>query len=288
MIKLNELHKYNNKKGVIFLITNTFNNKMFVGVSANSIIDDFNKILEGEEGVLLAGAINKYGKSAFVVEILEENKPDHQLKGFQMYHISRHKSFLESGYGYNNIVKKPLKDDTEQKKEGKYYIIKENEIKLFNTHKEIAEYLNFSVCYIRNILLGKRKSNKYDEIGYCKNGSFEKVVYKGQSDEYFKYKKGEKKKIADKKYNTKVANDIKEANIKKVLEVDLSKWLNKELLREEIEILVDELSLQSTSKKKGKWNTVKKYLILSEKYIVNEKQIMIYGKKFKTIIINLV
>lgn len=64
--------------------------------------------------------------------------------------------------------------------------------------------------------------------------------------------------------------------------------LNKEILKEDVTVLTDELALKSTSGKLDKWNTVKKYLLFSGAYSMKERQAMVYGESFKTITINLV
>lgn len=280
MMKLNELSKYEGKYGVVFLITNTFNGKLFVGASAGNLPEDLNEILKSEEGSLLSGAIAKYNRSAFTLKVLKEDVKEDLLEGFTNYYISKYKSLVESGNGYNKLIR------VEPFSKPKYYIVQNEETFIFDKYEEVADFLDISISYATNIFNGKRQSDKYNEVGLYKDGIFEKVEYEGRSEEYIKYEKGKKSKEAIKKANDKILNAIKEENIKKVLDADITGWLDKEILKEEIEPLLQVLDIKSTSGKPGKWSTAKKYLLQSGKYEVTEKKVMVYGESFKVIIIS--
>lgn len=75
----------------IYCFTNKENNKKYIGQSADverRILDHWRALSRGKDNcTLLQYAYNKYGKSAFDVEVVAECSP-HQLDEFEMYYIS--------------------------------------------------------------------------------------------------------------------------------------------------------------------------------------------------------
>ena len=274
MIKLNDLHEYNNKKGIIFLITNTFNGKRFIGASANNITNELNGILESEEGVLLAGAIAKYNKSAFIVEILEENKPEGVLKGFVNYYIMKYKTLLSDG-GYNKIV---VKADKSKEIEPKYYLIKDGKLQFFYNQTEMAETLGIAKITLSKMVNGKRRNTKCEELGVYIDGQCVSAEYIGE-----KVCKDTKSK---ERYCEGVER-VKAENLKKINDADLSEWIGKELMSKEKAIIASQLALTDVKGNKGTWNTAKKYIQLCGKYEVKEKIARICGDRVRYSVITI-
>ena len=275
MIKLNELNQYMGKQGVIYLITNKFNGKRFVGASATNIIEEFNSLLESQEGELLRNAIEKYNNSAFTVEILEENKPEKLLKGFINYYIIKYKSLFSDGEGYNILIKEPLENPNKAEIKPKYYIIKDNRVRFYFNYDEIAADLGVSVSTIEKIFAGVIKNSRCEAIGRIKEEKFVEVKYKGN-----KYRVDKEINRRNKKnFDTREKIKVNSYNLGVIKSADISKWLDKELLKEDRAVIAAELNLKTLGKAAGSWNTVKKYLILSDLYEVIDSNIMIYGER---------
>ena len=102
------------KKGFIYIIKNTINDKVYVGQTTQSVEDRFKqhlKCLKSNSVQLISKAIKKYDKSNFYVEILEECLIE-DLNTKEEYYIEKYNSF---GNGYNlcaggNQPRKPKLD----------------------------------------------------------------------------------------------------------------------------------------------------------------------------------
>ena len=74
--------------GYVYKITNTINNKAYIGISIHE--PEKRRIrqhLSGRGNRIIARAVKKYGKEVFTYEILEENVFDEFLPEFLRLHI---------------------------------------------------------------------------------------------------------------------------------------------------------------------------------------------------------
>ena len=85
--------------GYVYKITNTVNNKAYIGISIHEPekgrIKDH---LSGRGNQLLANAIEKYGKDAFSHEVLEANVFDEFLSELEMAYIAKFNTVAPHGY----------------------------------------------------------------------------------------------------------------------------------------------------------------------------------------------
>ena len=86
--------------GYVYKITNTINNKSYIGISVNQPEKGrIKKHLSGKGNRIIALAINKYGCDAFTYEILEENVFDEFLPDLEVAYIAKFNTVTP--YGYN-------------------------------------------------------------------------------------------------------------------------------------------------------------------------------------------
>jgi group I intron endonuclease len=86
--------------GKIYLITNTINNKVYVGQTKHSIEYRFKEHQHPSKKTTITQAIQKYGKENFTVELLEECNI-HNLDERETFYIEKYNSYKE---GYNNTI----------------------------------------------------------------------------------------------------------------------------------------------------------------------------------------
>ena len=96
--------------GYVYKITNTVNNKSYIGIS----IHEPDKIrirdhLSGHGNRIIARAVKKYGKDAFTYEILEENVFDEFLPDLEVVYIANYNTVAPNGYnlthgGEKNVI----------------------------------------------------------------------------------------------------------------------------------------------------------------------------------------
>lgn len=85
--------------GYIYKITNSVNDKSYIGFSCNEPIQGRIKDhLSGKGNQLIASAILKYGRDAFEYKILEANVFDAFLPDLEMYYIAKFNTVAPSGY----------------------------------------------------------------------------------------------------------------------------------------------------------------------------------------------
>lgn len=85
--------------GYVYKITNTINNKSYIGISIHE--PEKRRIrqhLSGHGNRIIANAVKKYGKEAFVYEILEANVFDEFLPDLEVAYIAKHNTVAPNGY----------------------------------------------------------------------------------------------------------------------------------------------------------------------------------------------
>lgn len=90
------------KTGLIYIIKNTVNNKVYVGQTTTNLNTRFSqhtkKSTVSNRFYKLHNAIRKYGKDKFYIEPLETNIPIEQLNEREIYYIEKFNSYKN---GYN-------------------------------------------------------------------------------------------------------------------------------------------------------------------------------------------
>jgi len=90
--------------GLIYKVTNTVNNKCYIGLTTRSFetrIKEHFYRAENEnnnKNSLLLKAISKYGKDVFEYEIIEENISDKKLDEKEIYYIDKYNTLAPHGY----------------------------------------------------------------------------------------------------------------------------------------------------------------------------------------------
>ena len=85
--------------GYVYKITNTVNNKSYIGISVHE--PDKVRIkahLSGHGNRVIANAVKKYGKDAFTYEVLEANVFDEFLPDLEVFYISHLNTVAPNGY----------------------------------------------------------------------------------------------------------------------------------------------------------------------------------------------
>lgn len=85
--------------GYVYKITNTVNDKSYIGISIyEPEAGRINDHLSGRGNRVIANAVKKYGKDAFTYEILEENIFDEFLPDLEVAYIAKHNTIVPHGY----------------------------------------------------------------------------------------------------------------------------------------------------------------------------------------------
>ena len=85
--------------GYVYKITNTVNNKSYIGISIHEPEKDrIRKHLSGQGNRIIERAVKKYGKDAFTYEILEANVFDEFLPDLEVAYIANHNTIRPHGY----------------------------------------------------------------------------------------------------------------------------------------------------------------------------------------------
>ena len=85
--------------GYIYKITNTVNNKSYIGISVYEPTQGrIKKHLSGYGNRIIARAIKKYGRDAFTYEVLEENVFDEFLPDLEVAYIANFNTVVPHGY----------------------------------------------------------------------------------------------------------------------------------------------------------------------------------------------
>ena len=90
------------RKGLIYIIKNSINNKVYIGQTTLSMEDRWKthlkpSVSKQRSSYKIYNAMNKYGKENFYCELLEENIPVKELNDREIYYIEKYNSF-ENGY----------------------------------------------------------------------------------------------------------------------------------------------------------------------------------------------
>ena len=104
--------------GYVYKITNTVNNKSYIGISVNEPEKDrIQKHLSGKGNRVLANAVKKYGKDAFTYEVLEANVFDEFLPDLEVAYIANCNTIAPHGYNltHGGDNHKKLSADTRRK-----------------------------------------------------------------------------------------------------------------------------------------------------------------------------
>ena len=107
--------------GYVYKITNTVNNKSYIGISIHEPEKDrIQKHLSGHGNRIIANAVKKYGKDAFTYEILEANVFDEFLPELEVAYIANYNTIAPHGYNLTSggEVAKTLSDETLGKMKG--------------------------------------------------------------------------------------------------------------------------------------------------------------------------
>ena len=89
--------------GYVYKITNTVNNKSYIGISIHEPEKDrIQKHLSGRGNRIIANAVKKYGKDAFTYEILEENVFDEFLPDLEVAYIANFNTIAPHGYNLDS------------------------------------------------------------------------------------------------------------------------------------------------------------------------------------------
>ena len=104
--------------GYVYKITNTVNNKSYIGISIHEPEKDrIQKHLSGHGNRVIANAVKKYGRDAFTYEVLEANVFDAFLPELEVAYIANYNTVAPNGYNLTSggEVAKTLSDETRRK-----------------------------------------------------------------------------------------------------------------------------------------------------------------------------
>ncbi len=96
----NNISSKSNHMGKIYLITNTLNNKMYVGQTKLTLKQRFSEHQQPSKKTAISYAIQKYGKENFKIQLLEECNITN-LDERETFYIEKYKSYEN---GYNNTI----------------------------------------------------------------------------------------------------------------------------------------------------------------------------------------
>lgn len=149
------------KLGKIYLITNTVNNKVYVGQTIQELSKRFNAHCchsksDNSVNMRIKRAIHKYGRDKFCISLIEEC-PIHLLNERERYWISYYNSYnngynLTPGGQDSNYASLHRLEDTVDVEEFTKYIIEFKPLAI-----EVASHFNISKCSVYNLI--KRLNN---------------------------------------------------------------------------------------------------------------------------------
>ena len=92
--------KTKQRTGVIYIVRNSKNNKIYIGQTVQPIVTRWNqhkRAVKNGSNLQLARAMRKYGVKEFTIEVLETNVPSNELNDLEEKYIAKFNSF-HSGY----------------------------------------------------------------------------------------------------------------------------------------------------------------------------------------------
>ena len=164
VIKLDEIGLEKNKyimrevKGIIYKITNTVNNKIYIGQTTLSFYRRYRDGFKKCHNVYLQRSIEKYGINKFKVEILAKNKSIEELDKLEIYLIKKYDSCnpkngynMKTGGGNGKHTEESLKrisNATKGKNKGKHnknskktIIVYKGDTIIKDSRAEMIEYM---------------------------------------------------------------------------------------------------------------------------------------------------
>ncbi|WP_275926206.1 GIY-YIG nuclease family protein [Clostridium perfringens] len=164
VIKLDEIGLEKNKyimrevKGIIYKITNTVNNKIYIGQTTLSFYRRYRDGFKKCHNVYLQRSIEKYGINKFKVEILAKNKSIEELDKLEIYLIKKYDSCnpkngynMKTGGGNGKHTEESLKrisNATKGKNKGKHnknskktIIVYKGDTIIKDSRAEMIEYI---------------------------------------------------------------------------------------------------------------------------------------------------
>lgn len=185
----------------IYKVTNTINNKIYIGQTnnfkkrkASHIWSSFNK--NKDYSCIFHNAIRKYGITNFKWEILIKIKDDDNLLNqLEQEKIITNKSHYINGHGYNMSYGGPTSRGVKHSKETRLKISNSNKGNRHSkkTKLKISKALKGKMVGAKNSMYGKKHS-KETKVQYslnrqgCKNNNFNKNVYCFQHPSYGEFK----------------------------------------------------------------------------------------------------
>ena len=104
--------------GYVYKINNTINGKAYIGISINEPEKGRIRLhLSGHGNRILSRAVKKYGRDAFIYEILEENVFPELLSDLEVHYISTYNTVVPNGYNltYGGERAQIASEETKQK-----------------------------------------------------------------------------------------------------------------------------------------------------------------------------
>ena len=111
--------------GYVYKITNTVNNKSYIGISIHEPEKGrIKRHLSGQGNRIIANAVKKYGKDAFTYEVLEANVFDEFLPDLEVAYIANFNTVAPHGYnldsgGYHAIPSEKARRKMSEAHKGK-------------------------------------------------------------------------------------------------------------------------------------------------------------------------
>lgn len=152
-------------KGLIYIIRNHKNNKVYIGKTIQSLKDRWrNHIANWSSCTKLKEAMNDLGRNNFYIEILEDNIPYSELDQKEVIYIKEYNSILN---GYN--VKE---GNTKCKGRSVHRISKDTKKRIIEDYLNgvspvyISEHFKLGLTSVYNILSESNTSKRYNKGGF--------------------------------------------------------------------------------------------------------------------------
>ena len=147
------------RSGIIYIITNSINDKVYIGQTLIDINTRFRqhkeKVKQGRDSKIYS-AMRELGVENFNIKELENNIPENELDSKERYYIEKYDSINN---GYNTTVGGDGRSKSSSLDEAKIIEMVQNNV----TTLEIAKYFNVSSATIQRLLISKG-IRRYDKI----------------------------------------------------------------------------------------------------------------------------